>query len=74
MRMVLAMTKGGKWEDQIKPLTELGVDRITPLLVIGQKSNKIVEALKIKLISGISWQWRLVNSPGIPGFPDLISQ
>ena len=32
LRMVLAMTKGGKWEDQIKPLTELGVDRITPLL------------------------------------------
>ena len=32
LRMVLAMTKGGKWEDQIKPFTELGVDRITPLL------------------------------------------
>jgi len=31
-RMVLAMTKGGKFEDQIKPLTELGVDRIMPLL------------------------------------------
>ena len=30
--MVLAMTKGGKWEEQIKPLTELGVSRISPII------------------------------------------
>ena len=30
--MVLAMTKGGRWEEQIKPLTELGVARISPIL------------------------------------------
>jgi len=30
--MVLAMTKGGKWEEQIKPLTELGVSRICPII------------------------------------------
>ena len=30
--MVLAMTKGGRWEEQIKPLTELGVTRISPIL------------------------------------------
>lgn len=31
LRMVLAMTKGGRWEALVKPLTELGVDRITPI-------------------------------------------
>ena len=31
LRMVVAMTKGGRWEDLVKPLTELGADRITPI-------------------------------------------
>lgn len=30
--MVIALTKGGKWEELIKPITELGVHRITPLI------------------------------------------
>ncbi|MEC8044257.1 MAG: RsmE family RNA methyltransferase [Verrucomicrobiota bacterium] len=32
VRMLVAMTKGGKFENLIKPLTELGVDQISPLL------------------------------------------
>ncbi|MEL0099053.1 MAG: RsmE family RNA methyltransferase [Opitutae bacterium] len=32
VQMVIALGKGNKWEDLIRPLTELGVDRLTPLL------------------------------------------
>ena len=32
VRMLVAMTKGGKFENLIQPLTELGVDQISPLL------------------------------------------
>lgn len=32
INMSIALTKGGKWEDLIKPLTELGVHQITPLI------------------------------------------
>jgi 16S rRNA (uracil1498-N3)-methyltransferase len=32
IRMLVSLTKGGRWENIIKPLTELGVNRITPLL------------------------------------------
>ena len=31
-RMAIAMPKGNRWEDMIRPLTELGVGRLTPLL------------------------------------------
>lgn len=31
-RMAIAMPKGNRWEDMIRPLTELGVRRLTPLL------------------------------------------
>ena len=31
-RMVVAMTKGNRWEESIRPLTEMGVGRITPLI------------------------------------------
>ena len=30
--MAIAMPKGNRWEDMIRPLTELGVGRLTPLL------------------------------------------
>lgn len=32
IRMLIALTKGGGWEDLIKPLTELGVNQVTPLI------------------------------------------
>jgi 16S rRNA (uracil1498-N3)-methyltransferase len=31
-RMAVAMTKGNRWEEIIRPLTEMGVGRITPLI------------------------------------------
>ena len=31
-RIALAMTKANRWEEMIRPLTEMGVSRITPLL------------------------------------------
>lgn len=31
-RMLIALTKSAKWDDLIKPLTELGVNQITPLV------------------------------------------
>lgn len=31
-RLVIAMPKGNRWENMIRPLTELGVGRMTPLL------------------------------------------
>ena len=32
VQLGIAMPKGGKWDDLLRPLTELGVHRITPLL------------------------------------------
>ncbi len=40
IRMVLSITKGGKWEEQIKPLTELGVSRITPIFTDHTESKE----------------------------------
>ena len=31
-RLAIALLKGNRWEDMIRPLTELGVSRLTPLL------------------------------------------
>ena len=32
IRMLISLTKSGGWEDLVKPLTELGVNQVTPLI------------------------------------------
>ena len=71
LRMVLAMTKGGKWEDQIKPLTELGVDRITPLLSDRTEIKQDRRSFKNKVDKWAKLAMEACKQSGNPWFPRL---
>jgi 16S rRNA (uracil1498-N3)-methyltransferase len=71
LRMVLAMTKGGKWEDQIKPLTELGVDRITPLLSDRTEIKQDRRSFKNKVDKWAKLAIEACKQSGNPWFPRL---
>ena len=71
LRMVLAMTKGGKWEDQIKPLTELGVDRITPLLSERTEIKQERKSFKNKVDKWGKLAMEACKQSGNPWFPRL---
>ncbi len=71
LRMVLAMTKGGKWEDQIKPLTELGVDRITPLLSDRTEIKQDRRGFKNKVDKWAKLAMEACKQSGNPWFPRL---
>jgi 16S rRNA (uracil1498-N3)-methyltransferase len=71
LRMVLAMTKGGKWEDQIKPLTELGVDRITPLLSDRTEIKHDRRSFKNKVDKWAKLAIEACKQSGNPWFPRL---
>ena len=43
-RLAIALLKGNRWEDMIRPLTELGVSRLTPLLT--ERSESKIEEKK----------------------------
>ena len=46
IRMAIAMGKGNKWDDLIRPLTELGVSVLTPLLT--ERTEGSVSSLKLQ--------------------------
>ena len=46
IRMAIAMGKGNKWEDLIRPLTELGVSVLTPLLT--ERTEASVSSSKLQ--------------------------
>ena len=71
IRMVLAITKGGKWEDQIKPLTELGVDRITPLLSDRTEIKQDPRSFKNKVDKWAKLAMEACKQSGNPWFPRL---
>jgi 16S rRNA (uracil1498-N3)-methyltransferase len=48
-RLAVALSKGNRWEDMIRPLTELGVTRITPLLTDHSEYKNIEKKLDSKI-------------------------
>ena len=53
--MFISLIKGNRWEDMIRPLTELGVSRLTPLQTEHSESN-----LKHKNISEKMVKWKKI--------------
>ena len=71
LRMVLAITKSGKWEDQIKPLTELGVNRITPLLTERTEIKQDRTSFRNKVDKWVKLAIEACKQSGNPWLPQL---
>jgi len=74
LRIGVALGKGNKWEELIRPLTELGVHRLTPL--ISERTEGAFSPTKFEA-KNIRWQKLLkkpVSSLVIFGFPCLTAQ
>ena len=74
LRMVLAITKSGKWEDQIKPLTELGVDQITPLLTERTEIKQDRTSFRNKVDKWRKLAIEACKQSGNPWLPNMMSQ
>lgn len=70
-RLAVALANGNRWEDMIRPLTELGVTRITPLLTDHSEYKNIEKKLDAKIQK---WQKIAIDAckqsgnPWIPHF------
>ena len=48
-RLVVALPKGNRWEDLIRPLTELGVAQLTPLITDHSESKNATKKQDVKI-------------------------
>lgn len=48
-RLAIALLKGNRWEDMIRPLTELGVSRLTPLITVRSECKIVNKKQDIKI-------------------------
>ena len=71
IRMILAITKGGKWEEQIKPLTELGVSRITPLFTDRTESKQVSASFDKKIKKWKKLAIEACKQSGNPWLPQI---
>jgi 16S rRNA (uracil1498-N3)-methyltransferase len=75
VRMCIALTKGGKWEELIRPLTELGVHRLTPILTEraeGSFSEKKLEERKSRWSRLAREACKQSGNPWLPIFDDPV--
>ena len=71
IRMVIALSKGNKWDELIRPLCELGVSRLTPLI-----SERTEGAFSLKKFEEKKDRWRKIaqeackqsGNPWVPTF------
>ena len=70
-RMLIALTKSAKWDELIKPLTELGVNQITPLFT--ERTEAKIDSVKVE---GKITKWRKLaieacKQSGNPWLPQI---
>ena len=71
IRMLIALTKSAKWDELIKPLTELGVNQITPLFT--ERTEAKIDSVKVE---GKITKWRKLaieacKQSGNPWLPQI---
>ena len=67
----IAMPKGGKWDDLLRPLTELGVQRITPLLTDRTEVRAAVDKFESKRKKWAKQLTEGCKQSGNPWLPQL---
>ena len=72
-RMAIALGKGNKWEEIIRPLTELGINRLTPLKTERTEGAFPVSKLKDKKERWLKIAREACKQSGNPWLPDFDS-
>ena len=72
-RIAVAMTKANRWEEIIRPLTEMGVGRITPLFTDRTQVRILPDKEKEKLVKWRKLAIEACKQSGNPWLPEIDS-